>query len=62
VFKLDTTGKETILYTFTGQADGANAFALVRDAAGNFYGTAESGGDTTCNPPYGCGTVFKLTL
>jgi uncharacterized repeat protein (TIGR03803 family) len=61
VFKLDTTGKETVLHTFTGKKDGANAFALVRDAAGNFYGTAESGGDTTCNPPYGCGTVFKLT-
>jgi uncharacterized repeat protein (TIGR03803 family) len=60
VFKLDTTGKETVIYTFTGKKDGANAFALVRDAAGNFYGTAETGGNTDCNPPYGCGTVFEL--
>jgi len=60
VFKLDTTGKETVIYTFTGKKDGANAFALVGDAAGNFYGTAETGGNTDCNPPYGCGTVFEL--
>jgi uncharacterized repeat protein (TIGR03803 family) len=38
---------------------------LVRDSAGNFYGTAVNGGYTKC--PYGtngypgCGVVFKLT-
>jgi len=61
VFKLDTSGKETVLYSFTGGADGAiPAAALIRDAAGNFYGTTATGGDTTCNAPYGCGTVFKI--
>src|SRR6202043_960545 len=34
--------------------------SVIRDAAGNFYGTTYAGGDTSCNPPYGCGTVFKL--
>ncbi len=62
VFKLDSTGKETVLYTFTGGADGASpAAALVRDAAGNLYGTTVSGG--VCSWPYssnGCGVVFKL--
>jgi len=56
VFKLDTTGKETVLYSFTGGTDGATPFAgLIRDAAGNFYGTAYGGGAS------GIGTVFKLT-
>ena len=62
VFKLDTTGKETVLYSFTGTGgDGAYPFAgLVRDAKGNLYGTTYYGGDPACNPPDGCGTVFKL--
>ncbi len=33
---------------------------LVFDKSGNLYGTTYSGGDPTCNPPYGCGTAFKL--
>jgi len=36
VFKLDTMGRETVLYSFTGGADGAFPLAgLIRDAAGN---------------------------
>jgi len=59
VFKVDTTGKETVLYSFKGGTDGANPYAgLVRDAQGNLYGTTEGGGDA-CNP-YVCGTVFKV--
>jgi uncharacterized repeat protein (TIGR03803 family) len=55
VFKLDTTGKETVLHSFTGGADGANPYAgLIQDAAGNLYGTTASGGAS------GSGTVFKL--
>ena len=62
VFKLDTTGKETALYSFTGTAgDGASPQAgLVRDAQGNLYGTTVSGGDASCDAPYGCGTVFRI--
>lgn len=61
VFQLDTTGQETVLYTFTGGVDGAIPLAgLIRDAAGNLYGTTEAGGDLTCNSGVGCGTVFKL--
>jgi uncharacterized repeat protein (TIGR03803 family) len=57
VFKVDTTGKETVLYSFfgTGLGDGANPRAgLVRDAQGNLYGTTENGGANNQ------GTVFKL--
>jgi uncharacterized repeat protein (TIGR03803 family) len=61
VFKLDPKGKETVLYRFTGGKDGAGPQAsVVRDSAGNLYGTTQGGGDLNCVPPYGCGTVFKL--
>ena len=61
VFKLDTAGLETVLYSFAGPPDGQFPNArLVRDAAGNLYGTTEIGGDLQCNSQNGCGTVFKL--
>jgi uncharacterized repeat protein (TIGR03803 family) len=62
VFKLDTTGKETVLYSFTGTGgDGEGpSTGLVRDAKGNLYGTTQSGGDLACSAPHGCGTVFKV--
>src|SRR5258708_10446527 len=60
VFKVSRTGVETVLYNFGGAASGGYPDAgLVRDAAGNLYGTAAIG-DTNCDPPYGCGVVFKL--
>jgi uncharacterized repeat protein (TIGR03803 family) len=55
VFKVDRAGKETVLYAFTGSPDGSTPYAgLVRDAAGNLYGTTLSGGTN------GAGTVFKV--
>ena len=52
-----------VLYTFTGQADGANPYAgVIADDAGNIYGTAAKGGDLACveGYGYGCGVVFKI--
>ncbi len=47
----------TVLYEFAGGNDGMEPQAgLVRDAAGDLYGTTYSGG------AYGWGTVFKLDL
>src|ERR1700686_4849651 len=57
VFKLDSTGHQTILYTFTGGSDGGIPIGrLIRDSGGNLYGMTSLGGDATCS----CGTVFKL--
>ncbi len=62
VFKLTPGGTETVLYTFTGGADGANPLAgLIFDTEGNLYGTTRSGGTSTSCDGSGCGTVFKLT-
>jgi uncharacterized repeat protein (TIGR03803 family) len=64
VFELTPNGgswTETVLHDFTGGADGALPQGVIFDSAGNLYGTAEWGGDSNCNPPNGCGMVFKLT-
>jgi uncharacterized repeat protein (TIGR03803 family) len=57
VFKLSTTGNETILHNFAGYpSDGQYPYArLIRDAAGNLYGTTTEGGSV------GYGTVYKLS-
>jgi uncharacterized repeat protein (TIGR03803 family) len=56
VFMLDPTGKETVLYSFAYGADGGNPMGgLVRDAAGNLYGTTQIGGG-----PANAGTIFKV--
>jgi uncharacterized repeat protein (TIGR03803 family) len=60
VFKLAKNGKLTVLYTFTGGPDGAFPAegGLIRDEAGNFYGSAQGGGNRNCY--LGCGTLYKL--
>ena len=61
VYKVDTTGSETLLYSFTGGSDGGGPdSALVMDKAGNLYGTTSSGGNSECGGT-GCGVVFELS-
>lgn len=57
VFRLDTNGVFTPLYSFkTNGFDGTHPYAaLVQGANGNFYGTTESGGTN------GDGTIFEIT-
>jgi uncharacterized repeat protein (TIGR03803 family) len=55
VFKLDTAGRQTVLYNFTGGADGGNpSGGVIGDSAGNFYGTTLNGGAASWS------VVFKL--
>jgi uncharacterized repeat protein (TIGR03803 family) len=56
VFKLSSSGKETVLHRFTyTKGDGAYPIGgVVRDKSGNLYGTASDGG------AFGIGIVFKL--
>ncbi len=61
MFQLRASGKETVLHAFTGGPDGGYSYGgLIRDSSGNFYASAEGGGDITCDPPVGCGTVYKI--
>ncbi|HLW89080.1 MAG TPA: choice-of-anchor tandem repeat GloVer-containing protein [Terriglobales bacterium] len=56
IFKFDTGGVETALYSFAGGTDPASANApLFMDRAGNLYGTSVGGGVS------GNGTIFQLT-
>jgi uncharacterized repeat protein (TIGR03803 family) len=56
VFKVDATGKESVLYSFMGGTDGGGPYgSLAMDASGNFYGTTSGGGTSAA------GTVFKLS-
>jgi uncharacterized repeat protein (TIGR03803 family) len=55
VYKLDTSDQETVLYSFTGRADGGNPYGRVLlDSAGNLYGTANLGGKNDN------GVIFKI--
>jgi uncharacterized repeat protein (TIGR03803 family) len=57
LFKINlATGRETVLYSFTGGTDGASPYAGLIYQGGAFYGTTSGGGDANC----GCGTVFKF--
>ncbi len=61
VYKLDTTGDETLLYSFSGGADGAVPASVVLDSQGNLYGTSGFGGNLNCAGGSGCGVIFKLS-
>jgi uncharacterized repeat protein (TIGR03803 family) len=63
LFKLDSTGKLTTLYTFPGGAAGnAPRWHLLRSATGVFSGVTQFGGDTTncAISSAGCGVVFTV--
>jgi uncharacterized repeat protein (TIGR03803 family) len=57
VFKLDPSGQETVLQTFSIFKDGEGpVFGVTLDATGDIYGP--TGGGAYCN----CGTIFKIAL
>jgi len=53
VWKLDSAGNLTVLYTWPGAPLGGGGSGLVQDSAGNLYGTAGPGA-------FGHGLVFEL--
>ncbi|MBV9063287.1 MAG: hypothetical protein JOY77_10240, partial [Alphaproteobacteria bacterium] len=54
VFRI-SNGVEEVLYRFKGGLDGGNPNGVIRDGAGNLYGTTKVGGQY-----YSAGAVFKL--
>jgi uncharacterized repeat protein (TIGR03803 family) len=59
VFQITPAGVHTVLYNFTGGADGGEPYkGVTLDLQGNLYGTAVTGGGGSCEG--GCGVVFKL--
>ena len=63
VWELSPSGDSwthTVLYSFTGGADGGEPYkGVTLDAQGNLYGTAVTGGGGVCEG--GCGVAYKLT-
>jgi uncharacterized repeat protein (TIGR03803 family) len=61
IFKIDTAGNFQSLHSFSGP-DGAYPTGLMQASDGYFYGTTESGGDTSCAGRYGpgCGALFRM--
>jgi uncharacterized repeat protein (TIGR03803 family) len=65
VFKMNGEGKESWLYSFRGTTEIDPSAGLLRDSAGNLYGTTIYGGKITksCGGSQagGCGTVYRAT-
>src|ERR1022692_672141 len=63
VYKVNTAGQETVLYSFTGAADGGLPFAgVIRDSAGNLYGTTTAGGASNSGVVYKVNTAGQETV
>jgi len=62
IYKLDRSGKFTVLHTFAGPGDGSTPLGLIIDPAGNLYGIAAGGGNVIPHTDfeYGVGTIFKV--
>jgi uncharacterized repeat protein (TIGR03803 family) len=60
IFKLDPSGMETALFSFSETSGGVFPMAgVIRDPDGTFYGVTAFGGDFSCENS-GCGAVFKV--
>lgn len=61
IYKIDSSGKFTVLHTFGGEGDGSFPLGLIIDSTGNLYGVAQNGGDELAGQyRYGVGTIFKV--
>ena len=62
VYKLTPEGDYSVLYSFTGGADGGGPMSgVVMDAKGNLHGTTASGGTLGGAAKTGCGVVYKVS-
>jgi uncharacterized repeat protein (TIGR03803 family) len=62
VFKVEPSGKETVLYDFNGFTGCCQDSPLALDPSGNLYGTSPYAGDFACGyQNVGCGSIYRLT-
>jgi uncharacterized repeat protein (TIGR03803 family) len=61
VFAVKTSGSWRILFRFEGVHGAAPTSGLTLGTDGAFYGPTLFGGDMTCQPGFGCGTIFRIT-
>jgi uncharacterized repeat protein (TIGR03803 family) len=64
-FKITPSGELATIYSFCSQpdcADGEFPAGLVQARDGDLYGVTQLGGITNSDCPFGCGTVFEMSL
>lgn len=62
VFKMTPDGTLATLHSFD-TTDGSEPYSgLIQGTDGTFYGTTNMGGDLSCAPDSGCGTIFRLSV
>jgi len=67
VYRVSTSGVETVLHHFGHDSDGALPVAELTNVRGTLYGTTRRGGlgsvcgTTSGEYPGGCGTIFRIT-
>lgn len=62
VFKITAAGELVILHSFRHSDGNYPTGGLMQATNGIFYGTTSSGGDLLCKAPFGCGTVFSVSI
>ena len=61
IFSITPSGKEKVLYDFTGGSDGQSPNGYLLNVNGTLYGTTYRGGGSGCFFGGGCGTVYTVT-
>jgi uncharacterized repeat protein (TIGR03803 family) len=61
IFKITPSGTFTTLHNFDSTGGSYPYAGLIQATNGNFYGATYAGGSSTACP-YGCGTVFSLSV
>jgi uncharacterized repeat protein (TIGR03803 family) len=61
IFSITPSGKEKVLYDFTGGSDGQSPNGDLVNVNGTLYGTTYRGGGSGCFFGGGCGTVYSVT-
>jgi uncharacterized repeat protein (TIGR03803 family) len=62
IFRFTQQGMLTTLHRFNGSDGYFPEASLIQASDGMLYGAASDGGDLQCAAPYGCGTIFRISL
>jgi uncharacterized repeat protein (TIGR03803 family) len=60
LFEITAAGAYSVLYNFTGGADGSRPYSPPVFKSGKLYGTTMAGGSSGCTE--GCGVIYEYTL
>jgi uncharacterized repeat protein (TIGR03803 family) len=61
LFEMTPSGTVTILHNFDG-TDGFGPILAVQDTNGTLFGMTTGGGNLNCDPGFGCGTIYSLSV